>query len=135
MQVEGELHWKIPADLQWVDTLCKELTAWLASHELSGHIFALQMLLSEALNNAIIHGAQEDPLLWVRCDLVLDADELRLKVCDDGPGFNWRDQLLAAIPEGEEVHGRGLVIYRMFADGIEFNETGNCVTLIRKINK
>ena len=50
--------WLFAARLVNVDRICSEISAWLLEKDLSKHIFPLEMLTREAINNAIIHGCR-----------------------------------------------------------------------------
>jgi serine/threonine-protein kinase RsbW len=127
--------WAIFADLKNVDFICSEISAWLAEKKLSEHLFPLEMLAREALNNAIIHGCQMDESKNIYAEFQCDENALRLKVADDGSGFDWRSFLQSNTVNDEKENGRGLKIYQLYADQIEFNECGNQVTLTRLLKK
>lgn len=123
-------------------------------HELT----RLELVLDEALANAVYHGSLEVcPQTWsqakptelkqmlakrldeqpysdrqVCVGLCVTQSELRITVTDEGPGFEIART--AAVDDDEAVHrksGRGLLLMQAFADSVEFNETGNSVTLVR----
>jgi serine/threonine-protein kinase RsbW len=93
--------------------------------------FRLQVVLSEALSNAIVRGNREDRDKWVHVRAELDRDAIRLHVTDEGPGFD-----PAAVPEPiqpeqlDEANGRGLYLIRKLVDAVEFNERGNSICMI-----
>jgi len=114
--------------------------------------------LEEALSNAIYHGNLElsselresendeyyqtakvrrhqEPYSGrsVRVDAVRNPDELRIVICDEGPGFDPSGLPDPTDPENlEKVHGRGLLLIRTFMDDVQHNETGNEITLIKR---
>ena len=69
----------------------------------------------------------------VTISYTLDNNELKFVIKDDGSGFDWKN-----LPSPEsilsECHGRGITITRHYFDEISFNEIGNEVTLIKKVN-
>ena len=123
--------WVIFADLKNVDLICSEISAWLTEMKLSEHIFPLEMLTREALNNAIIHGCQMDANRNIYTELQCDENALRLTVADDGSGFDWWSFLQNNTVNEEKESGRGLKLCQLYADQIEFNECGNQVVLTR----
>jgi|WetSurMetagenome_2_1015567.scaffolds.fasta_scaffold598176_2 anti-sigma regulatory factor (Ser/Thr protein kinase) len=124
-----ELNWECPARVDQVDLICKEAHRVYATHHLSRKDwFGLELLLREALVNAIVHGSQSDPKMTVRCRLSVSDQEAWIEVADDGPGFDWRSGLGTSGSEDGES-GRGLAIYRLYARSFSFNELGNQVTL------
>ena len=93
--------------------------------------FRLQVVLSEALSNAIVRGNREDRGKWVDIRAELGPDAIRLEVTDQGPGFD-----PDAVPEPirpeqlDEANGRGLYLIRKLVDAVEFNERGNSICMI-----
>lgn len=126
-------QWVVAADLAAVDRVCAELAAWLAEHGLAAQRFTLEILAREALNNAVLHGGSQDPARQVRCDMEISAEAMRLQITDDGPGFDWQAALQRDLAAAEEDHGRGLALYRLYADTIAFNACGNSVVLVRRL--
>jgi len=126
------LAFEISANPAAVDALCIRAEAWLIEVGLGTDNFPVAMLLRESLNNSMLHGCGSDPNRLIRCDLRRGRKWLHITVEDDGPGFDWSSRLecRAGI---DECHGRGLEIYRLYADEINFNRRGNRVRLRRRI--
>jgi serine/threonine-protein kinase RsbW len=128
---------RLPSDVDCIE----EAVALLTYHCTAGDPgrgrlrFRLQIVLAEAIANAILRGNREDGDKSVDVRAMLLLDEVRLHVTDQGPGFDPR-----SIPESldpghlEEPNGRGLFLMRHLADGIVFNREGNsvCITLRRR---
>lgn len=92
--------------------------------------FRVRVALGEAVANAVLYGSGEDPDRLVRIDLETASGELRVRVTDDGGGFDPE-----AVPDPtadgvERNRGRGLFLMRTLSDELRFNETANEVTLI-----
>lgn len=69
----------------------------------------------------------------VRVRATIRPDEGRFVIRDDGPGFDVLAELTAANQAGAwEAHGRGLALMRALLDDVQFNATGNEVTLIKR---
>ena len=127
---------RLPSDVTCIEEAVERVTR----HCLAGHDaphktrFRLQVVLSEALSNAIVRGNQEDHGKWVHVRAELGADAIRLVVTDEGPGFN-----PASVPEPirpeqlDEANGRGLYLIQKLVDDVRFNQQGNsiCMTLRR----
>lgn len=114
--------------------------------------------LSEALDNALYHGnleldsdlRQGDGQAWrdeslrrrglapfrdrrIRFDGWFGSDAARFTVRDEGTGFNPLGQLDCTETQNlERCSGRGLLLMQMYMDGVNFNDTGNEVTLIKR---
>lgn len=123
--------WSIFASLENADFICSDISTWLMELNISSHLFSIELLAREALNNAIIHGCQMNPAGKIYAELQHDENALRLKIRDDGAGFNWRESLQEDTADDEVENGRGLKLYRLYADQVEFNDSGNQVTLTR----
>jgi serine/threonine-protein kinase RsbW len=96
----------------------------------------LQIAVSEALVNAIVHGNKENPDKFVLIDIEFDDSKLVIKIKDQGQGFN-----LEEIPDPTnnnnllKEHGRGIFIIKSFVDKFECNCTENGTEFILTIVK
>ena len=127
---------RLPSDVQCIE----EAVELVVRHCLAGHQatkrtrFRLQVVLSEAISNAIVRGNREERGKWVDVRAELLADLIRVYVSDEGPGFD-----PDAVPDPvqpallDEAGGRGLFLIRKLVDLVQFNEQGNtiCMTLRR----
>jgi anti-sigma regulatory factor (Ser/Thr protein kinase) len=96
--------------------------------------FGVELLLREALNNAVLHGSGCDPEKRVHLRLRMDRRRLVVAVSDEGPGFNWRARRCwQADPDAES--GRGMGIYRNCANRVRFNDAGNGVTILKRFDE
>jgi serine/threonine-protein kinase RsbW len=87
----------------------------------------------EAVNNAILHGNRSDPDKFVRIVIAYDSNELKIKVTDEGQGFNPDSVRDPTLPENiEEPNGRGVFLMARLADKIKYSKKGNTVTMIFK---
>ncbi len=84
----------------------------------------------EAVNNAITHGNKANPQMLVDVEIVVDNNDMKVTVTDEGPGFNPSSIPDPTAPENiEELSGRGVFLMSKLADSIKFNERGNSVTM------
>jgi serine/threonine-protein kinase RsbW len=132
-------EWILPATMENAKAVCAEISAWLDAANLPDQQFALQLLALEALSNAIIHGSKKSPEKKIYCEMQISSTEngskgkICLKVTDEGPGFDWKSAMsIDNVPLMNE-HGRGVQIYRLYADQVEFNQKGNSVKLSRNL--
>ena len=89
----------------------------------------------EAVNNAIIHGNKTDVTKHVNVDFALNDNKLNITVTDEGAGFNPYGVPDPTSPENiESLHGRGVYLMNSLADRIEFNTSGNQVTMTFKLD-
>ena len=117
-----------------VDELCERARCWLGENGLEDDWFAVSLLLRESLNNAVLHGNRNDPALYVDCELRLGRRWLSISVADSGAGFPWA-RFRKHCACCEDTSGRGLEIYRLYADKVAFNRKGNRVLLQRQWRK
>jgi serine/threonine-protein kinase RsbW len=95
---------------------------------------AIELALQEALANAVVHGAKEDPSKVVEC--VVACDEQRgilIIVRDPGEGFDAK-----AIPTctiGENLysnHGRGIFLINQLMDEVQFHKNGTEIRMVKR---
>lgn len=97
--------------------------------------FNFRVCLSEALANAMLYGNRGDGGKRVRLEVTLGTNELRARVTDQGNGFD-----PAAIPDPTRPEnitrpgGRGLFLMRKLMDEVFYNERGNSVTLVLRLD-
>lgn len=127
---------RVPADVGCIE----EAVALVSRHCCGGVVtgphlrFRLQVALSEALANAIICGNRERPGSWVAVEATLLPESVRIRVTDEGEGFDPSRVPEPLCAEGlDRTCGRGLFLIRKLADAVEFNAQGNsiCMTLRR----
>jgi serine/threonine-protein kinase RsbW len=84
----------------------------------------------EAVNNAIVHGNKKDESKSVEIEISFKKNILRISVEDEGKGFKPKEIPDPTKPENiENLSGRGVFLMSRLADKIEFNNTGNKVTM------
>jgi serine/threonine-protein kinase RsbW len=93
-------------------------------------VFAIQSAVKESLTNAIVHGNELARSKRVRVTVDLGLEECRIRIRDEGNGF---DPSQFSDPAATmSRNGRGLRLIRHCMHVVRYNEKGNCVTLIRK---
>ena len=113
--------------------VCRRILSELEANNFSQEdIFAVHLALEEAFINAVKHGNKMDPDKEVKIDYLVDLDKIEIFMMDKGNGFD-----PDAVPDprsGENLYkteGRGLLLMRSYMDGVEFNERGNRVRMVR----
>jgi serine/threonine-protein kinase RsbW len=94
----------------------------------------IELALTEALANAVVHGAKEDPSKTVECIVACDEEKgMLIMVRDPGPGFD-----PASIPNpcsGENVfssHGRGIFLINQLMDEVKFHKNGTEIHMVKR---
>jgi len=92
----------------------------------AGREFEIEMVLNEALANAIEHGTENDPSKKVQCCVACDHERgMLIIVRDPGPGFD-----PASIPSptmGQNLFatgGRGIYLINQLVDEVRFERGG-----------
>ena len=89
----------------------------------------------EAANNAILHGNKLDDQKDVIITFTVEEDFFKIKVQDQGPGFDYEDIPDPTAPENiENVSGRGIFLMEKLSDEINFENNGAIVELTFKLN-
>jgi serine/threonine-protein kinase RsbW len=124
---------RIPSDVSCIEEAVELVTRHcLAGHQATRTIrFRLQVVLSEALANAILRGNREATDKWVDVRAELRAEVIRVYVTDEGAGFDPGTIPEPILPEQiDEAGGRGLFLIRKLVDAVHFNEQGNSICMI-----
>lgn len=95
---------------------------------------AIKVALSEACSNAVCHGSPRGNWNRVHVRYLVENNQLRIEVSDEGRGF-YPAQI--ALPEFEEwkPSGRGLFLMQALMDEVQFERTstGTRVRLIKNL--
>ena len=81
--------------------------------------------MTEAVNNAIVHGNKLDINKMVQVEVSVEGPILQFKISDQGPGFYFDNIPDPTAPENlEKPNGRGVFLMRQLADSCEFQDLG-----------
>ncbi|RMD97903.1 MAG: ATP-binding protein [Calditrichaeota bacterium] len=105
-----------------------------AMHFSEGERDSIAIAVTEALNNAILHGNKEDPSKSVEVWISSVKNGIKIVVKDEGEGFD-----LNAVPNPLEPEnllkesGRGIFILKSLMDHVEYKFTkgGTQVTMVK----
>lgn len=96
-------------------------------------VFGVRLALEEALVNAIKHGNKMDPDKVVRIQWQVDDEHVRVVIEDQGEGFDVNDVPDPTDDENlDKPGGRGIMLMRSFMSVVEYNESGNRLTLEKR---
>ena len=125
----------LSADRKAVDPVVEEVMAVVRQmNGIEGKEDAVELSLQEALANAVIHGAKEDPRKTVEC-LVSRDDERGLLIIVRDPGTGFTPQSIPSCTVGENVyssHGRGIFLINQLMDKVEFRKNGTEIHMIKR---
>ncbi len=100
----------------------------------SGREDDIELALTEAVANAVIHGASADPTKIVECDVACDEEHGMLIVVRD-PGTGFDPASIADPCEGKNIyshHGRGIYLINQLMDEVKFHKNGTEIHMIKR---
>jgi serine/threonine-protein kinase RsbW len=111
-----------------VESLIEKVSSSL---ELNDEIYGnILISVTEAFNNAVIHGNKNN--IELNVDIAVENDERMLffTISDKGNGFDYNNLPDPTAPENlERECGRGIFLIRNLADSVDFNNTGNIIKI------
>jgi serine/threonine-protein kinase RsbW len=124
----------LAADRKAVDPVVQEVMAVVRQmKDVDGKEDAIELSLQEALANAVIHGAKEDPTQTVEYVVSSDDDRGILIVVRD-PGTGFSPEAVPGCTVGENVysnHGRGIFLINQLMDKVEFRKNGTEIHMVK----
>lgn len=113
---------KLPVVESLIDTVCQSIGV---HEDVYGNVL---IAVTEAVNNAIIHGNKNDVSLNVGVNVFDAPVSFCFNVSDYGSGFDYDSLPDPTSPENiEKENGRGVFLMRNLADEVVYNESGNQV--------
>jgi len=121
-----------PENLHLVEKVIDEMTE---KHQIESDLYGKILVATiEAVNNAIIHGNKSDIDKKVTIDINANGDSMKIKIRDEGDGFDYEKVPDPTAPENiENIHGRGVFLMTKLSDDIKFNEKGTEVEMTFKL--
>jgi serine/threonine-protein kinase RsbW len=125
----------LSADRKTVDPVVQEVMAVVRQMKgIDGKEDAIELALQEALANAVIHGAKEDPTKTVEC-LVSSDEERGILIVVRDPGAGFTPDAIPSCTLGENVysnHGRGIFLINQLMDKVEFRKNGTEIHMVKR---
>ena len=95
-------------------------------------VFGARLAIEEAVVNAIRHGHRGDTSKRVSVYFQVSCNQLLVEVQDQGAGFDPDGLPDPLAPENlERPGGRGVFLIRQYMTWVQYNETGNAITLCK----
>ncbi len=121
----------IPSDLSnvsIVESLIDKVCAALSIHEdLYGNVL---IAVTEAVNNAIIHGNAFNSSKSVVIEVIQDLESFSFKIIDEGHGFDFMNLPDPTAPENiEKENGRGIFLIQNLSDSLAFEDNGKVAVI------
>ncbi len=118
-----------PSHLGAAEGMCLLVRHFLLQISMPEQVFMTELVLRECLNNAIHHGNGGDPDKRIKVTVTAEQHRIRLRVADQGKGFDWRKMTRASLPNARVITGRGLAMVASYASRIRFNPKGNVISV------
>ena len=134
-KLELKLSVTLSADRDAVDPVVRSVMKLVRDMKcVDGREDDIELALTEALANAVVHGAKNDPSKIVECDVACDDKRgLLIVVRDPGPGFD--PSTIADPLTGKNIyshHGRGIFLINQLMDEVRFHKNGTEIHMIKK---
>jgi serine/threonine-protein kinase RsbW len=125
----------LAANRATVDPVVQEIMALVRRMKgLEGKEDDIELALQEALANAVIHGAKEDPRKTVEC-LVSSAEDQGVLIVVRDPGEGFDPSAIPSCTIGQNVfsnHGRGIFLINQLMDKVEFRKNGTEIRMVKR---
>ena len=125
----------LAADRQSVDPVVEQVMESVRQMKcVDGKEDAIELSLQEALANAVVHGAKEDPTKVVECLVACDEERgILIIVRDPGEGFD--PNAIPSCTLGENLyssHGRGIFLINQLMDEVKFHKNGTEIHMVKR---
>ena len=134
--MDGDLVLEIPTDIHSIGgavdyVMSRCVTCQSHARKLN---LNFRVGLTEALSNAMMYGNGHDPSKNVVVEIVMGEGRLQATVRDQGSGFDPTAVPDPTLPENlSRPCGRGLFLMRELLDEVWYNDRGNEVTLVLRL--
>lgn len=122
-------------EMERLEPFIDELKHWADVNDEDSN--RIMLALSEAVNNAIMHGNNENPEKQVVVLSTFDEENriLTISVEDEGEGFD-PEEIPDPLKEENLLNesGRGVYLIRQYADDVHFSKGGSKVTIIFQLD-
>ena len=127
----------IPADLSNLHIIEDKIDEVRIALGIDESIYGnLLVAVTEAVNNAIIHGSNGREKNDILLNSRFQNGVLEVEVNDFGEGFDYINLPDPTSPENlEKEHGRGVFLMRMLSDKVDFENNGSKVILTFNLPK
>lgn len=142
MNNEIDIQIKVPNQTRYlslIGSIGEDLAAHLLEYEGDREALAyhLNLVLTEAMVNAIRHANANDPQEEVVIRITISDKDLIMLVFDHGQGFDIASIPVADCPENSlpDEHGRGLFLMRSLMDSVQYRkvEGGNVLEMRKRL--
>ncbi len=134
-ELELKLSVTLAADRDAVDPVVRSVMEVVREMKCApGREDNIELALTEALANAVVHGAKNDPSKIIECDVACDQNHGMLIVVRD-PGTGFDPSQIADPCQGENIysnHGRGIYLINQLMDEVQFHKNGTEIHMLKR---
>ena len=122
-------EYTFPSDMGTAHSLIEEVMGVVRANQWNDkELFAIELVLEEALTNAVKHGNGSDPSKNVRFDCKFNRNMFYARIEDEGSGFDPHAVADPREPANQmSASGRGILLVEHFASRVQWNERGNII--------
>ncbi|MDA0313253.1 MAG: ATP-binding protein [Gemmatimonadetes bacterium] len=136
--MDNDLVLEIPTDIRSIEHTVEYVMS--RCHDCGGQARLLRLNfrvgLTEALSNAMLYGNGHDPSKSVRVEVTMVGGRLQARITDQGTGFDPSSIPDPTAPDNLlKCGGRGLFLMRQLCDEVSYNDQGNEVTLVLRLEQ
>jgi serine/threonine-protein kinase RsbW len=125
----------MPTEVRAISPLVDRLMRLIEGSQcVPGKEFDIELALREALENAVVHGNQEDPerKVHVRCRCQ-PGKEMSIVVTDQGKGFDFEKTVgNGTTTDPASERGRGIQLMKAYMDDVYFERGGSEVHMRKR---
>jgi serine/threonine-protein kinase RsbW len=123
----------IQSSHELVHKLCRDILEEVKRSNFSQNdVFSIHLAIEEAMINAVKHGNKDDQSGKISVEYSISQDKFDISITDEGCGFKPEKVPDPRCDENlYKATGRGLLLMRAYMDSVEYNESGNCVHMIK----
>lgn len=93
--------------------------------------FEIKLIVNELLANGFFHGNKGDVSKGLFLTIIVTDDAMMtVEVEDQGMGF---DHANARFAQGDDEHGRGLMLIHALSDKVDFKKKGSCIAVQKRL--
>ncbi|MFT5818792.1 MAG: serine/threonine-protein kinase RsbW [Crocinitomix sp.] len=123
IEIRSDLKFMSEVELL-IDTVCEDLKL---NEDHYGNIL---IAVTEAVNNAIVHGNHNDEDKKVKVEVAKADEKVTFIVADEGKGFDFDNLPDPTAPENiEKPDGRGIFLMKNLSDEVNFDLNGSKVSI------
>ncbi|NOQ72300.1 MAG: ATP-binding protein [Crocinitomix sp.] len=123
IEIRSDLKFMSEVELL-IDTVCEDLKL---NEDHYGNIL---IAVTEAVNNAIVHGNDNDEDKKVKVEVAKKDEKVTFIVADEGNGFDFDNLPDPTAPENiEKPDGRGIFLMKNLSDEVNFDLNGSKVSI------